>query len=203
MATVMVIEDNKDIADLYRNIFVQHEVRIFNDVPEALAFLQKVRPDLVITDFYLPSGTGKDIASYMRAQPNLRDVPILGVSVDDLQKQDAQRMGMNDFLSKPLDINEVLNVSQLLISTPRAPKRSGQSALTPGMMQALKDYTQAYRQLYSRAPDAVAHGTEVLVAGQPCDEAWLRAETTRLKSLSQGGGPKNYLMRLIDKLRRI
>jgi CheY-like chemotaxis protein len=203
MATVVVIEDNADIADIYRNIFPQHRVFIFPDVPEAIAFLQRTRPDLVITDFYLPSGTGKDVASFMRSQSMLRDVPILGVSVDDFHRQEAQKMGMNDFLAKPLDIQEVLKVSQLLISTPRPPKRIGQNPLTPGMISALKEYTVSYRELYSRQPDAVCTGAEVLVGGQPTDEAWLRAETARLRSLSQGGGPKNYLVKLIDKLRHI
>jgi DNA-binding response OmpR family regulator len=203
MATVVVIEDNADIAELYRNIFTQHSVQIFPDVPDALTYLQRNRPDLVITDFYLPSGTGKDVAGFMRSQVTLRDVPILGVSVDDLQRQEAQKMGMNEFLSKPLDLQEVINVAQLLISTPRQPRRASQDALTPGMIQALKEYTVAYRELYSRQPDAVCTGTEVLVGGQPCDEAWLRAEVARLRSLARGGGPKNYLMKLIDKLRRL
>lgn len=205
MATVLIIEDNQDIAMLYETVFAQHQVRIFNDVPEAIRFLRyAAAPDLVITDFYLPSGTGSEIASFIRSQQELHNVPILGVSVDDMQKDVAERVGMTGFLAKPIDISELINVAQRLISSPveiQPPQRRQQ--LTTEMRRALIEYGQAYRHLYKREPDGELVDGEVFIGGQRCDIHWLRAETRRLNSLAHGTGAKNYLLRLIDKLRRL
>lgn len=207
MANVMVIEDNPDIAALFEAIFTQHQVRIFNDVPEAISFLaQSIRPDLVITDFYLPSGTGKEIANYMRSHAAFADVPILGVSVDDTLKQEAQRAGMTEFLSKPLDLRELVNLAARLITQPEVeppPRVRVKPVLSASMRAALQEYGDAYRKLYQRDPDGRMTDGIVYIGDQPCDENWLRAEIRRLNSLSAGGNPKNLLMKLIDKLRRV
>jgi hypothetical protein len=71
------------------------------------------------------------------------------------------------------------------------------------MQAALRAYAAAYQRVYNRLPSGQWTGTQVLIDGQPCDEAWLQAETRRLQSLSTGNTQRNYLHRLIDKLRRL
>ena len=41
MATVMIVEDNPEIAGLYEKIFHQHKTRILNDVPDAIHYLDQ------------------------------------------------------------------------------------------------------------------------------------------------------------------
>ncbi len=196
MATVLILEDNAEIASLYALVFEAHNTSIFNDVPDAIDCLKGLQPDLVIMDFHLPSGSGVDVLSYMRSQPRLRDVPVLGVSVDDTVKWEAKEHGLNAFMTKPIDISDLINTAQRLISSPKkVPSHEMRAALTK--------YAEAYQAVYNRPPKGQWTGTAVLIDGQPCDEAWLYAETRRLRSLTVGGAPKNYLNRLIDKLRRL
>lgn len=196
MATVMIVEDNPEIAGLYEKIFHQHKTRVLNDVPDAIHYLKQDCPDLVIMDFHLPSGSGVDVLNYMRSKSTLRDVPVLGVSVDDLLKEEARRNGMNAFLAKPIEITELIDTAQQLISSPK-PKPTGT------LRNALTDYTEAYQRVYRRKPKGMWTGTQVLIDGKPCDERWLKSETRRLNSLIQNGDPRNYLVRLLDKVRRM
>ncbi len=196
MASVLIVEDNLEIAVLYERIFEQHQTYIFNDVPDAITYLQGIRPDLVIMDFHLPSGSGVEVLNYMRSQSNLKDVPVLGVSVDDELKDEARAQGMDAFLPKPIDISDLISTAQRLISTrKRAPSAE--------LRVALNDYAAAYEVLYKRKPKGTWTGNEVLIDGHPCDERWLRSESRRLRSLTMGGEPRNYLLRLLDKVRRL
>lgn len=196
MANVLIVEDNPDIAVLYERVFRQHRTQIINDVPEAITYLRRGRPDLVIMDFHLPSGSGVDVLNYMRSQNDLRDVPVLGVSCDDLMKDEAAEQGMNAFLPKPIDISELLRTAQSLIS-------SSNRVPAGEMKAALNEYAQAYQAVYHRMPRGKWTGNEVLIDGYVCDERWLRSETKRLRSLMTSGEPRSYLHRLLDKIRRM
>jgi CheY-like chemotaxis protein len=196
MATVLIVEDNVEIAQLYERIFEKHQTCVFYDLPETMQYLETNRPDLVITDFHLPSGSGVEILQYIRSEPGLRDVPVLGISVDDTLKTEARERGIDVFLTKPIDLSDLINAAQRLLSSTRK---------VPGheMQAALRAYAAAYQKVYNRLPSGQWTGTQVLIDGQPCDEAWLQAETRRLQSLSTSSTQRNYLHRLIDKLRRL
>jgi CheY-like chemotaxis protein len=196
MATVLIVEDNPEIARLYESVFAEHNTHILGDVPEAITYLQRGRPDLVIMDFHLPSGSGVDVLNYIRAQGNLRDIPVLGISVDDMLKGQAKEKGINAFLTKPIDVGELINTAQGLMTSPR-------KAPTREMRAALEAYATAYQAVYHHPPKGQWTGFQVLIDGHPCDEAWLNAETRRLRSLTSGGEPRNYLLKLIDKLRKL
>ncbi|MCC7446281.1 MAG: response regulator [Anaerolineae bacterium] len=196
MATVLIVEDNPEIADLYALAFSQHQTRVLGDVPEAIGYLQKGCPDLVIMDFHLPSGSGVDVLTYMRSRANLKDVPVLGISVDDTLKYEAKASGANAFMTKPIDVNELINTAQRLIS-------SNRRVPSQEMRAALNEYAEAYQRIYNRPPKGQWTGSQVLIDGYPCDEVWLRSETRRLQSLVKSEPPRNYLHRLIDKIRRL
>src|SRR5215467_7647986 len=163
MASVLIVEDNPEIAVLYERIFEEHQTYIFSDVPDAITYLQGKSPDLVIMDFHLPSGSGVDVLNYMRSQSNLKDIPVLGVSVDDELKDLAKAQGMDAFLPKPIDISDLIDTAQRLIST-RKQAPSGE------LRAALNDYAAAYESVYKRKPKGTWTGNEVLIDGQPCDE---------------------------------
>src|SRR5258708_15405983 len=196
MATVMILEDNPEIAALYERIFGSHQTNIVGDIPDAIGYLRRTCPDLVIMDFHLPSGTGVDVLNFMRARPGLKDVPVLGVSVDDDLREEAQASGMNAFLTNPIEELDLIKTAQRLISG--RPQRRAPSA---ELRAALDEYAQAYQTVYHRMPKGSWTGTQVLIDGHPCDEHWLRAESTRLCALLQGGDPRRYLHRLLEKIR--
>ena len=199
MSNLLIIEDNPEIAELYGFIFADHETVIVDDVPNALSYLYSHRPDLIITDFHLPSGTGNDIVRYVRQHRALRTVPILGISVDDTWGTEALALGASAFMSKPIEIGQLLNTSRALLSSPGEAAYRG---LPPDSV--ISGYTSAYKAVYNRVPDCRWTGRSFLIEGQPCDQAWLLAETDRLRTVvKHPSQPKGLLLRLIDKVRRL
>jgi CheY-like chemotaxis protein len=201
LSRLLIIEDNPDIADLYVSVFADQETVVLPDIPQALQFLSRHRPDLVITDFHLPSGTGAEIISHVRRHSALADVPILGVSVDDTMKEDLIEQGATAFLTKPLDIGDLINMAQrLLVEQHERPAPT--AALAPEIV--LEEYLNAYEAAYHRRPQCYWTGRYFLIDRQRCDQAWILSETERLKNIvNKQSQPRNALLRLIDKLRRV
>lgn len=89
------------------------EVRGVGSCQRVLAELQDSEPALVLLDIDLPDGNGLDILDAMRAEPRLRDVPVIVISAvaDDRLFEDAKSRGASACLSKPVDLQEVRQVA--------------------------------------------------------------------------------------------
>jgi CheY-like chemotaxis protein len=77
-----------------------------------LELAREHRPDLILLDQHLPDLTGTEVLHRLKADPELRAIPVVIVSADATEGQ-VRRMhelGAADYLSKPLDIQNFLNV---------------------------------------------------------------------------------------------
>ncbi|QNH00278.1 hybrid sensor histidine kinase/response regulator [Pseudomonas sediminis] len=89
------------------------EVRGVSSRQRALAELQDSEPALVLLDIDLPDGSGLEVLDAMRAEPRLRDVPVMVISAvaDARLFEDARARGASACLSKPVDLQEVRQVA--------------------------------------------------------------------------------------------
>ena len=196
MAHILIVEDNMEIATLYMQVFAEHQTRVLCDVPEAITYLQEARPDLVITDLHLPTRSGIEILSFIRTSSALRDVPVIGISIDDMLKWEAQERGVDVFMTKPIEITELYNTARrLMYNVKKSPD--------PHMQAALRDYAAAYHRVYNSFPRGQWTGTHIMIGGVPRNAAWLLAEARRLRELAPPRPTRGYVNRLIDRLRRL
>ena len=79
------------------------------DGAQALAALRRERPDFVLSDIRLPDGSGEDL--YRRALPHLGRTPIVfATAFADLgQAVRLVRAGADDYLTKPFDVDALVN----------------------------------------------------------------------------------------------
>ena len=110
MKSVCLVEDEKSLVELIKlNLEMEGmKVTVFQDGVEAkLNFEHQILFDLVILDVMLPNFSGFDLCRIIR---NKSDVPILFLSAkgttQDLIK--GLKLGANDYLSKPFDLEELL-----------------------------------------------------------------------------------------------
>lgn len=70
---------------------------------EALAFLGRECPDLVVSDVIMPDKSGYEVCSFVRTQPSLVDVPVLLISgiVNDEVTRQAEMCRADGVLKKP------------------------------------------------------------------------------------------------------
>lgn len=105
MATIHVVEDNAQLRFSLERVLERagHEVIAANDVPAAVASLERAEPDVLIADLQLPGGSGLDVAR--RARERTPDVDVIFITGDaNLDVALAGlRQGASDLLPKPFD----------------------------------------------------------------------------------------------------
>lgn len=106
---VLVVEDDVRVRDLLcRYISSQgHRVRSAGDGVEALELIGKSPPDLVLTDLKMPRMGGMELAAYLREHAPQVDVIVLTAYADRDSAIQALRLGVYDYLVKPLDLTEL------------------------------------------------------------------------------------------------
>lgn len=108
---VLVAEDNfinqEIIAEILRALSVKADIAA--DGSQALEMLQQNNYDLVLMDIQMPGMDGLTAARAIRALPDahLSTIPIVALTANALQKDrdDCREAGMNDFISKPVDMD--------------------------------------------------------------------------------------------------
>ncbi|MGC1687685.1 MAG: HD domain-containing phosphohydrolase [Candidatus Acidiferrales bacterium] len=92
-------------------------VRAAADGASALAICEEFRPDLVLLDIVMPGLSGIEVCRQIKAMPEMRLTPVvlitgLSATSDRIQGINA---GADDFLSKPIDYNELLARTRSLL----------------------------------------------------------------------------------------
>ena len=114
---VLVIEDEAHIADGIRlNLSIQgYQVKIAADGLEGLEQWRSWEPDLIILDIMLPMIDGFSILKTIRRSDEKIPVLILSARGDTKDKVKGLRYGVDDYLSKPFDLEEfLLRVDRLI-----------------------------------------------------------------------------------------
>ncbi|MHB1083953.1 MAG: HD domain-containing phosphohydrolase [Thiobacillus sp.] len=111
-ARVVIVDDRSTARSLLEGLARTLEpgvvVESFPDPLQALAHMQRVTPDLIITDYRMPGMDGIEFTRRIRADQRLSDVPIIIVTVvEDRQiRYQALENGATDFLTRPIDPQE-------------------------------------------------------------------------------------------------
>jgi DNA-binding response OmpR family regulator len=109
MTTVLVVEDEMDIARLVRD-YLQHagfEVIVVGDGDSALASTRAAKPDLMVLDLGLPKGDGLDVAREIRRWSNL-PIVMLTARSDESDRIVGLELGADDYLVKPFSPKELV-----------------------------------------------------------------------------------------------
>lgn len=120
MIEVCLVEDEQNLVDLITlNLEMEGmKVTVYSDGIEAkLHFEHSLRFDLIILDVMLPNYSGFDLCKQIR---KVSDVPILFLSAKGTTQDRIKglKLGANDYLPKPFDLEELLLRIHVLTSKP-------------------------------------------------------------------------------------
>ena len=106
---ILVVEDDCDINALLCKVLSQHgySVRGAYSGSEAKMCIEQFDYDLIILDLMLPGVSGEELISEIRKE-KLMPIIVSSAKTSAENKIAVLRMGADDFISKPFDINEVL-----------------------------------------------------------------------------------------------
>jgi len=109
---ILVVDDDREIVRLLSAYLEQshYKVLVAYDGETALHILRRERPDLVILDLMLPDRDGWDVTRIIRADPTLKNIPIvmLTARVEDQDKIVGLELGADDYVTKPFNPREVM-----------------------------------------------------------------------------------------------
>ncbi len=110
MVNILIVEDNLELQELLKTVLSKagYQPFIASNGVEALAMMAHQHIDLVISDVMMPQMDGYELTTHLR-HSNLM-LPILMVTVKDQlkDKQAGFLAGVDDYMIKPIDVNELL-----------------------------------------------------------------------------------------------
>ena len=126
MSRVLVVEDDKDIAELIALYLRKagHTVEIARSGPTGLKGAKEVRPDLIVLDLMLPGMDGLLVCQALRADPETALVPIIMLTAraEEGDRITGLELGADDYVTKPFSPRELTaRVAALLRRIQRKP----------------------------------------------------------------------------------
>jgi CheY-like chemotaxis protein len=120
---ILLVEDNPADVDLTQETLAYAKIRnrlhVVSNGEEALAFLRRegrysdvIRPDLILLDLNLPRKDGREVLEELKADPDLRSIPVVVLTSSDAEKDVVRSydLGANCYVTKPVDLDQFANV---------------------------------------------------------------------------------------------
>jgi chemotaxis family two-component system response regulator Rcp1 len=115
---ILLVEDNPgDVrltVEALREGRVPNNLHVASDGVEALEFLRRAgqfanapRPDMVLLDLNLPRKDGREVLAEIKADPDLRRIPIVVLTTSQAERDVLQSYNLhaNCYITKPVDID--------------------------------------------------------------------------------------------------
>jgi len=118
MARILVVDDEIEVCDFLRDFLQQegYEVVTITNGEEALALLDKEKPDLTLLDIRLSGISGMDVLRRARAMDENLQVMMITALDDDVLMHYAMELGAIDYIIKPFTTEYLTKILSAKIS---------------------------------------------------------------------------------------
>lgn len=111
-ALILLVDDEQANLELFSTILEDEGYRTLSAKNAALALhlLENNKPDLIISDIYMPEMGGFEFYEKVQGIQELRSVPFIFLSAlsDRAHVREGKELGADDYLTKPIDIDELV-----------------------------------------------------------------------------------------------
>jgi two-component system cell cycle response regulator DivK len=109
---ILIVEDNELNLKLFRDLLGANGYDTFETKEgiEAISLTRQTMPDLIIMDIQLPEISGLDITRKIKADTEIRHIPVIAVTAFAMKDDEDKIMaaGCEAYLSKPIAIDDFL-----------------------------------------------------------------------------------------------
>ena len=116
---VLAIDDEIDSLELLSLVFQQEgaNVTAVSSANEALEAIDKVTPDIIISDIGMPRIDGYTLMNQIRSLPKGKTIPAIALTAyaGDIDRQHSLNAGFQHHISKPIDIDRLLDIAIKLL----------------------------------------------------------------------------------------
>jgi chemosensory pili system protein ChpA (sensor histidine kinase/response regulator) len=115
----LVVDDSITVRRVTQRFLERNGMRVMTakDGVEAMALLQEHTPDVILLDIEMPRMDGYEVASHVRNDARLADIPIIMITsrVSDKHRARAIELGVDDYLGKPYQESQLLDAIEPLV----------------------------------------------------------------------------------------
>lgn len=111
---VLYVEDNFHNRRIVNKVLTSRGFHVIEaeDGIRGLELIQELKPPLVLLDITLPGMDGMDVVRHVKSDQTIRHIPIIAVTASAM-RGDRERFlnaGCDDYLSKPLQVSELIDI---------------------------------------------------------------------------------------------
>jgi len=108
---VLVADDDPAIVDAIQFILEEEGYTVFATVNgRTVIDMVAQSPDVLLLDIWMSGHDGREICRTLKSKTMTKNTPIVMISANKDGHKMAQDAGADDFLSKPFELNDLLNV---------------------------------------------------------------------------------------------
>ena len=116
-----VIDDDFQMIELLSALLKDrgHQVSAYPSSTVAMNEIESIRPDCLITDLVMGDMDGLELVRELRSKPIHRDMKIVMVTskTKDLWRNKAYKVGVDNFITKPVDTNTFVSEIEAIFET--------------------------------------------------------------------------------------
>ncbi|MGY8675289.1 MAG: response regulator [Verrucomicrobiia bacterium] len=123
MARILIVEDNEMNLEILSHRLARRGFEIVTAVDgvEGLARAKEANPDLIIMDMGLPLMDGYECTRQIKDAPTTSPIPVIALTAHAMPEDEARARtaGCDDFDTKPVDLNRLLEKISAFLPLPR------------------------------------------------------------------------------------
>jgi len=108
----MIVDDEQDILDLLEYCLKKegYQVSVFKDAPTALAQIEHISPNLILSDWNMPEMDGLEFCRSVKLDSRFTHIPFVMITCrdDEIDVVSALELGAEDYLVKPFRTRELI-----------------------------------------------------------------------------------------------
>jgi CheY-like chemotaxis protein len=121
MATILLAEDDKDVADLLADILQDYTTVRVGDGKAAVQKARELKPDLVLMDKNMPVMNGIEACRIIKSDPELKSIPVIMLTGEGQMStvETAIELGADDYVQKPFTPKRLIQHIELVLAKAR------------------------------------------------------------------------------------
>ena len=117
--TALIVEDNALNLKLMKDLLEASGIGTLQtkDGKEALDLARAHKPDVILMDIQLPDVSGLDVTRWLKADENLKHIPVIAVTALALRgdEERVREAGCDAYITKPISVSSFLAVVRRFI----------------------------------------------------------------------------------------
>lgn len=124
---ILIVEDEDDnlllVVHILKYVLGQQDVVVARDGLEAIRMAYDLHPDIILMDLTLPNLDGWEATRSLRNDQQFRSTLIVALTAHAMtgDREQALRAGCNTYLSKPIDVDQFIEVIEPYLADQETP----------------------------------------------------------------------------------